>query len=47
VIAFPLWLDLAERLRLAEERRLAELKSDKAVGIPAEKVRRKVRSALR
>jgi putative addiction module component (TIGR02574 family) len=38
----------AERLWLAEaERRLAELKSDKVAGIPAEKVLRKVRSALR
>jgi putative addiction module component (TIGR02574 family) len=37
-----------ERLWLAEaERRLAELKSGKVVGIPAEKVLRKVRSALR
>jgi putative addiction module component (TIGR02574 family) len=37
-----------ERLWLAEaERRLAELKSGKVAGIPAEKVLRKVRSALR
>ncbi|MBI1736487.1 MAG: addiction module protein [Candidatus Rokubacteria bacterium] len=37
-----------ERLWLAEaERRLAELKSGKVVGIPAAKVLRKVRSALR
>jgi putative addiction module component (TIGR02574 family) len=36
-----------ERLWLAEaERRLAELKSGKVAGIPAEKVIRKVRSAL-
>jgi len=38
----------AEQLWRAEaERRLAELKSGKVVGIPAEKVLRKVRSALR
>jgi putative addiction module component (TIGR02574 family) len=38
----------SERLWRAEaERRLAELKSGKVVGIPAEKVLRKVRSALR
>lgn len=38
----------AERLWLAEaERRLAELKSGKVAGIPAEKVIKKVRSALR
>jgi putative addiction module component (TIGR02574 family) len=37
-----------ERLWLAEaERRLAELKAGKVVGIRAEKVLRKVRSALR
>ena len=37
-----------ERLWLAEaERRLAELKSGKVAGIPAAKVIRKVRSALR
>jgi putative addiction module component (TIGR02574 family) len=37
-----------ERLWLAEaERRLDELKSGKVVGIPAAKVLRKVRSALR
>lgn len=38
----------AERLWLTEaERRMAELKSGKVAGIPAEKVLRKVRSALR
>ncbi len=38
----------AERLWLAEaERRLAELKSRKVTAIPAEKVMKKVRSALR
>jgi putative addiction module component (TIGR02574 family) len=38
----------AERLWLAEaERRLAELKSGKVAAIPAEKVIRKTRSALR
>ena len=38
----------AERLWLAEaERRLAELKSGKVAAIPAERVIKKVRSALR
>jgi len=38
----------AERLWLAEaERRLADLKSGKVAGIPAERVIRKVRAALR
>ena len=38
----------AERLWLAEaERRLADLKSGKIAGIPAERVLKKVRSALR
>ena len=38
----------AERLWLAEaERRLAELKSGKVAAIPAKKVMKKVRSALR
>jgi putative addiction module component (TIGR02574 family) len=38
----------AEKLWLEEaERRLAELKSGKVAGIPAEKVVRKARSALR
>jgi putative addiction module component (TIGR02574 family) len=38
----------SEKLWPAEaERRLAELKSGKVVGIPAQKVLRKVRSALR
>lgn len=38
----------AERLWLAEaERRLAELKSGKVTAIPAERVIKKVRSALR
>jgi putative addiction module component (TIGR02574 family) len=38
----------AERLWLAEaERRLADLKSGKVAGIPAERVIKKVRSALR
>lgn len=38
----------AERLWLAEaERRLAELKSGKVAAIPAERVMKKVRSALR
>ena len=38
----------AERLWLAEaERRLADLKSGKVAGIPAERVLKKVRAALR
>ena len=38
----------AERLWLAEaERRLAEIKSGKVVAIPAERVLKKVRAALR